>query len=213
MMIRPRKLLAFAVLMCSAIAFSLTQDAQDESKFAAMSKTMHVLGTWRGTTPCADCSGIVITLTLYQKEPNNFIDAVYRMQMKYIGRGSFTKHGEWTVLRGRPGDPNATVYQLDPDKSGKQYYLRVNEDALQQLDGDMKPIDSNLNFTLKRIGASQSKNIGMPNPASVHCTKHGGTLKIETGKDGGQIGICTFPNGKQCEEWAFMRNECSPDAK
>ena len=211
-MIRRRKLLAFAVLMCSAIAFSQTQDAQDESKFAAMSKTMHVLGTWRGTTPCADCSGIVTTLTLYQKEPNNSIDAVYRMQMKYIGRGSFTKYGEWTVLRGRPGDPNATVYQLDPNKPG-QYYLRVDDNTLKQLDGDMKPIDSKLNFTLKRIGTSQSKNIGMPNPASVNCTKHGGTLKIETGKDGGQIGICTFPNGKQCEEWAFMRNECSPDAK
>jgi putative hemolysin len=172
-----------------------------------------VLGTWRGTTPCADCSGIVTTLTLYQKEPNNYIDAVYRLQLRYIDRGSFTKYGEWTVLRGRPGDPDATVYQLDPDKSGKQYYLRVDDNTLQQLDGDMKPIDSKLNFTLKKINASQSKNIGMPNPASVNCTKHGGTLKLETGKDGGQIGICTFPNGKQCEEWVFMRNQCSTDAK
>jgi putative hemolysin len=213
MMIRPKNLLAFVVLASSAIAFSQTQNAQNDAKYAAQAKTMHVMGTWRGTTPCADCSGIITTLMLYQKEPNNFIDAIYRLQLKYIDRGSFTQYGEWTVLRGRPGDPNATVYQLDPDKSGKQYYLRVDEDTLQQLDGDMKPIDSKLNFTLKRIGTSESKNVGMPNPASVNCTKHGGTLKIETGKDGGQIGICTFPNGKQCEEWAFMRNECSPDVK
>lgn len=212
-MTHPKNLLAFAVLACSAIAVSQARNEQDESKFATMSKTMRVMGTWRGTTPCADCSGIITTLTLYRKEPNNFIDAVYRLQLKYIDRGNFTQYGEWTVLRGRPGDPNATVYQLDPDKSGKQYYLRVDEDTLQHLDGDMKPIDSKLNFTLKRIGAAQSNNIGIPNPASVNCTKHGGTLKPGTGKDGGQINICTFPNGKQCEEWAFMRNECSRDTK
>ncbi|WP_454735034.1 DUF333 domain-containing protein [Cupriavidus necator] len=27
---------------------------------------------------------------------------------------------------------------------------------------------------------------------------------------GGQTGICTFPSGKQCEEWALMRGECTP---
>jgi putative hemolysin len=213
MIIRPRNILSCAILACSTFAFSQPQDAQQQSKFVALVKTMHVLGTWQGTTPCADCSGIVTTLTLYQKEPNNFIDAVYRLQLKYIDRGSFTNYGSWTVLRGRPGDPNATVYQLDPDKPGKQYYLRVDDNTLQQLDGDMKPIDSKLNFTLKRMGTSPNKDTGMPNPASVNCTKHGGTLKIEPGKDGGQIGMCTFPNGKQCEEWAFMRNECSPDAR
>jgi putative hemolysin len=213
MIIRPKSVVACAVLACSMFAFSQAQDATQQSNLAAMTRTMKVLGTWQGTTPCADCSGIITTLTLYTKAPYDFRDAIYRLQLKYIDRGSFTNYGSWTVLRGRPGDPNATVYQLDPDKQGKQYYLRVDDNTLQQLDGEMKPIDSSLNFTLKRIGASQSKNIGMPNPASVNCTKHGGTLKIGTAKGGGQVGICTFPNGKQCEEWAFMRNECSPDAK
>ena len=213
MILRPRSLLIVAVLASSTLAFCQAQNNVQQEKFAAMAKTMHVLGTFQGTTPCADCSGIITTLTLYQKEPNNYIDAVYRLQLKYIDRGSFTKYGEWTILRGRPGDDDATVYQLDPDGPSKQYYVRVDNDTLQQLNGDMKPIDSELNFTLKRIGASQSKNIGVPNPASVNCTKRGGTLKIETGKDGGQIGICTFPNGKQCEEWSLMRNECSPDSK
>jgi len=213
MILRPRRLLIFAALASSMLAFGQTQNNEQQEKFAAMTKTMRVMGTFRGTTPCADCSGIITTLTLYQKEPNNFIDAVYRLQLRYIDRGSFTKYGEWTILRSRPGDDNTTVYQLDPDGPGKQYYLRVDDNTLQQLDGDMRPIDSKLNFTLKRIGGSQSKNIGMPNPASVNCTKQGGTLKIETGKDGGQIGICTFPNGKQCEEWALMRNECSPNEK
>ncbi len=209
----PKSIFVFVTLAFVLVAQSQSNDTQQEAHFVAQAKTMHLLGTWQGTTPCADCSGIVTTLTLYTKAPHDFTEAIYRLQLKYIDRGSFTNYGSWTVLRGMPGDPNATVYQLDPDKPGKQYYLRVDDDTLQQLDGDMKPIDSKLNFTLKRIGPSQSKNIGMPNPASVNCTKRGGTLKMETGKDGGQVGICTFPNGKQCEEWAFMRNECTADAK
>lgn len=49
--------------------------------------------------------------------------------------------------------------------------------------------------------------IGMPNPASVHCKDLGGTLEIRTGKDGGQFGVCTLPDGKVCEEWALFRDK------
>ncbi|HTZ89272.1 MAG TPA: DUF333 domain-containing protein [Alloacidobacterium sp.] len=207
----PKYLLVCFALALAFVAQGQTNETQQQAHFAAMAKTMYLMGTWQGTTPCADCSGIITTLTLYAKAQYDYTEAVYKLHLKYIDRGSYTSYGSWTLLRGRPGDPNATVYQLDPDKPGGQYYLRVDDDTLQQLDGDMKPIDSKLNFTLKRIATPQKA--GLPNPASVNCTKHGGTLKIETGKDGGQVGICTFPNGKQCEEWAFMRNECSPDAK
>ncbi|MGO1001972.1 putative hemolysin [Lysobacter sp. CA196] len=49
--------------------------------------------------------------------------------------------------------------------------------------------------------------VGMPNPASVHCKELGGTLEIRTGKDGGQFGVCTLPDGKVCEEWALFRDK------
>ena len=48
---------------------------------------------------------------------------------------------------------------------------------------------------------------GMANPASVNCGKIGGTTEIKTATDGGQYGMCTFPNGTSCEEWALFRNE------
>jgi len=48
---------------------------------------------------------------------------------------------------------------------------------------------------------------GMANPASVNCGKIGGTTEIKTAADGGQYGMCTFPNGTSCEEWALFRNE------
>jgi len=161
MTIRPRNIFACLVLACSTLAFGQTQDAQ-QAKIAATTKTMVVMGTWQGTTPCADCSGIITTLTLYIKAANDYRDALYRLQLKYIDRGSFTQYGEWTILHGRPGDDDATVYQLDPDKQGKQYYLRVDDNTLQQLDGDMKPIESNLNFTLKRIDSSQGRKASTP---------------------------------------------------
>jgi putative hemolysin len=48
---------------------------------------------------------------------------------------------------------------------------------------------------------------GMANPASVNCGNIGGTTEIKTAADGSQYGMCTFPNGTSCEEWALFRNE------
>jgi len=54
-----------------------------------------------------------------------------------------------------------------------------------------------------------SKPVGMANPASVHCEEQGGSLNIRD-EDGGQAGYCVFPDGSECEEWAFFRGECEP---
>jgi putative hemolysin len=50
----------------------------------------------------------------------------------------------------------------------------------------------------------------MPNPASVYCEEQGNTLEIQTAEDGSQSGICIFPDGSSCEEWAYFRGECRP---
>ena len=47
------------------------------------------------------------------------------------------------------------------------------------------------------------------NPASVHCIDEGGSLEMRTDADG-TYGVCIFPNGVECEEWAFFRGECLP---
>ena len=51
---------------------------------------------------------------------------------------------------------------------------------------------------------------GLANPASVYCGEQGGTVDIRTGDDGGQYGVCVFPDGSECDEWALYRGECSP---
>ena len=57
--------------------------------------------------------------------------------------------------------------------------------------------------------AKQEKNTGIANPASVYCEEHGGESVIRTMDAGGQVGYCKFANGKECEEWAFYRGECT----
>jgi putative hemolysin len=48
------------------------------------------------------------------------------------------------------------------------------------------------------------------NPATANCELKGYLSKIRTTSDGSQYGVCVFPDGSACEEWAFYRGECAP---
>jgi putative hemolysin len=68
--------------------------------------------------------------------------------------------------------------------------------------------------TSLRVQTSEATEIplpNMPNPASVYCEQNGNTLEIQTADDGSQSGVCVFPNGSTCDEWAYFRGECGPD--
>jgi putative hemolysin len=51
---------------------------------------------------------------------------------------------------------------------------------------------------------------GLPNPASVYCEQQGYKLDIRTAADDSQSGVCIFPDGSECDEWAYFRGECKP---
>jgi len=51
--------------------------------------------------------------------------------------------------------------------------------------------------------------LGLPNPASAYCEEQGYTVELRTGSNG-TIGYCIFPDGTECEEWAFFRGGCAP---
>lgn len=53
----------------------------------------------------------------------------------------------------------------------------------------------------------------MPNPASAYCVEQGYTSEIRTGEDGSQYGVCIFPDGSECDEWAYFRGECGPTSQ
>lgn len=48
--------------------------------------------------------------------------------------------------------------------------------------------------------------VGMPNPASAYCVQIGGKLSIEN-RPGGQVGICTLPDGSKIDEWELYRRD------
>jgi putative hemolysin len=56
---------------------------------------------------------------------------------------------------------------------------------------------------------SSEAPVGLPNPASVHCEEQGYTLEMRE-EAGGTAGYCIFPDGTECEEWAYYRGECAP---
>jgi len=116
-----------------------------------------LFGVYKGTMPCADCSELETVLRLYAKGKFDTTYAFYVRTQTYRGakRGDVTisDRGEWTVLRGDATDPDATVYQLNPDDEQHSEALLVQDKgaALEQLDRDLKPIETTMNVTLKRV--------------------------------------------------------------
>jgi putative hemolysin len=58
--------------------------------------------------------------------------------------------------------------------------------------------------------AQPTVELRLPNPASVYCEEQGGRLELRSAADGSQMGYCIFPDGSECEEWAFFRGDCAP---
>lgn len=56
---------------------------------------------------------------------------------------------------------------------------------------------------------TEEGSAGLPNPASVFCEEQGGVVDIRS-EPAGQVGFCVFPDGSECEEWAYYRGECVP---
>ena len=61
--------------------------------------------------------------------------------------------------------------------------------------------------------ATEIPQANIPNPASVYCEQNGNKLEIQTAADGSQSGVCVFPDGSTCDEWAYFRGECGPAAQ
>ena len=101
--------------------------------------------------------------------------------------------GDWVVTVTYPiVAPEATVYQVDVvnTASGLAWNGKVDVQG--------------------NVSETAGGGVDMPNPASVYCEGQGGTVEMRTGTDGGQVGICVFADGSECDEWAFFRGECAP---
>lgn len=55
--------------------------------------------------------------------------------------------------------------------------------------------------------------VQIANPASQACIAYGYEIDIRKDDTGGEVGYCLFPDGTECEEWSFFRNECGVEWK
>ena len=60
------------------------------------------------------------------------------------------------------------------------------------------------------LGQAGDPSVGMTDPAAVYCEQNGGTDNTIKDALQNEYGICNFPNGSQCEEWAYKNGTCKP---
>lgn len=105
-----------------------------------------LMGTYSGTTPCADCKGIETKLSLYENSYGN--PTSYILKMTYVGRDTtpFIETGTWTATKGK----QAIITLVPANSTGVMYYQILSASQIRQLDGDRNPIPSSLPFTLTK---------------------------------------------------------------
>ena len=136
----PKPLLRRAALLVFCAVMAVCASAESGKLF----------GRFSGTILCADCSGILLELTLYSHP------AVYQLKQTYEGTRdgakTFTEKGTWLIRRGSAKNPHATIYELDPAGSdSKQFYLRANKDTLRLLDRQKQELPPQLPHTLRLV--------------------------------------------------------------
>ncbi|HEX4022340.1 MAG TPA: protease inhibitor I42 family protein [Acidobacteriaceae bacterium] len=114
-----------------------------------------LMGTYFGKLPCADCSGIRTTLSLYATGMQELTNTYYVRTMTYLDapKGDVTsvEAGAWSWSKGTPADPHASVYSLKSNRSNQLENYRLQGDILVALDSDLKPIQAPFNMNLKKM--------------------------------------------------------------
>jgi putative hemolysin len=49
----------------------------------------------------------------------------------------------------------------------------------------------------------------LANPAAVFCEGKNYKSVIRRNPDGSEYGVCIFPSGNECDEWAFYQGTCN----
>lgn len=101
---------------------------------------------WIGVLPCADCDGIQTRLLLTRDDDGQ----TYELEETYLGAEDdavFNQTGRWV----RDGDGERDLFVLDPDApAGRRFELRP-DGALDLLDGEGRPLDTDGQYRLQRL--------------------------------------------------------------
>ena len=105
------------------------------------------------------------------------------------------------------GASGKTTLTLKSVAAGSQVLTLLYQRSFEK---DTQPAKTfTVNVTVSS-SASTQPTFAIPNPAAKYCTDQGFKSEIRTAADGSQFGVCKFPDGKECNEWAYFRGECKP---
>tara|TARA_B100000446_G_scaffold187764_2_gene218308 strand:- start:673 stop:1095 length:423 start_codon:yes stop_codon:yes gene_type:complete len=108
---------------------------------------------YSGMLPCADCSGIRTTLTLYRDQYDN--PTRFQLREEYMNGSkvatSATERGDWAMSTRMDGNTELEIYTINPgDPDADRQFLRDAVNAVELLDSNGEPIESNMNYRLLR---------------------------------------------------------------
>jgi hypothetical protein len=112
-----------------------------------------IYGVFVGRTPCAEflkalhmeragCIKRKMSVRLYH-------DSITHQPTFYEthGMGKYSGKGKWQIMRGRPGDPEAIIFQLVLDQDISLYFLKGDDNVLFILDEQKNFLIGNANFS------------------------------------------------------------------
>lgn len=127
------------------------------------------VGHFTGTLRCSDCTGVAINLILGADWKGTYR---YQMTETHVGEGGARRtvesQGMWQRVRGTAIDPDAVVYQLNPDRpEALRNFAVLDEWRIRQLDRDGTALEPLPDYVLtrsdRRAGESEPDE-----PAATH---------------------------------------------
>jgi putative hemolysin len=133
-----------------------------------------------------------------------------------VGFGGACPSGTEPVQLAQGELPACHTTNSDGTETWSQIGYEVSEGnsfSVRAYTSDAQPSSHNLVLqvlsTLTFMPPAQPQaEAAIANPASENCIQQGGALSLVARGDGGQYGICTFEDNRQCEEWALLRHDC-----
>jgi hypothetical protein len=177
-------LLVFALSIVTACANIRSQTATPSPVVAG--PALH--GVFEGNTPCSalarplpqipadtNCEQMIWKLILYQ-DPETGAPTIYRLKSAYglpkqntndlVGGGTpIEMEGKWTITTGTRTDPDAVVYQINPnDLQTTVSFLKVSANLLHILNSEKSLLVGNgaWSYTLNRM---DNQNLALVEPA------------------------------------------------
>ncbi len=138
---------ALSIFMVAALfALAGCQTAPEPQPDPKASKTVY-----QGVLPCAACSGIQTTLTLYRDQADQ--PSRFELRQTYLdgakAGGSDVDRGNWIAERQSVDGKSYPLFILNPTDPAEQFrFLQKATNAVEMLNADSQRYESDYNYTL-----------------------------------------------------------------